>query len=266
MSQRNQAKTVRQSDFQPVYDLIDTLQPANLRAAYHRLNHRTRAMLLIGSGLVVLLWVSLTMTQLALQYIHSTTGPFLLDALKSPYQLEARPLSMLAADQISILPATVGDYSVMGSTFQATPMPAQSDKDSKVAAPAQQLPTSVVNAPLGNCLISAVDGAVPSNCTGYNATFTTMGDYQNAKETTLNVTMAMFSSHAEASQVMKKLQQQALSQGSVGNYAIGVGQVDYFYSSQSNLYVFSWANGMSVFTASSSSFDDLEKFVKQFPY
>lgn len=263
MPQRNTAKVSRQSDLQPVYDLIDALQPAKVRAAYNRLSYRTRAFIMIGVGVMVLIWTVVLMLQAVTEHVRATTGPFLMDAIKAPYQLETRLIPMLPADQGFLLPISFGEYSASSIPFQATPAP-----DQKAGAPVTPvtLPASALNVPLANCLLSAVDGAAPTNCTTYTATFSTSVDYMNASGTAVNVAMSFFAGHTDASQVMRKIQQQAATLGSIGNYAIGVTPVDYFYSSQSGIYSFSWANGPWVNTASSASFDDLEKFLKQFPY
>lgn len=265
MAQRNSVKVTTKSDLQPVYDLINALQPRNVKAAYNRLGHRTRALLLIAGSTVILLWALTTILSLAVQHVRATTGPFLMDALKAPYSLEARLIPLPPADQSFVLPNTVGEYAVMGSLFQATPIPPQA-AESTEPVPALPAMTSVISSQVASCLSTALEGPTPTNCATYNASFVAAGDYQKAAGTSLNIVMAYFASHSDASEVMRSLQRQASTNGTVGNYAIGVGQVDYFYSSQSQLYVFTWANGAWVYTASSPSFDDLEAFIKQFPY
>jgi hypothetical protein len=262
-----QRKATRQSDLQPVYDLIDALQPAHIKAAYKRLNRRTRAILLISVATVVLLWALFSILGFAMNYVKNTTGPFLTEALKTSYNLEARVMPLPPVDQTSLLPNAVANYTLVGSPYQATPVPAKTGKNNKAdAQPTVVPPAPVINSPLGTCLTTAIIGADPANCTGLPAVYTAMGDYQNAAGTTVNVSMALFTSHTEAGDVMRKLQQQAAVGGSLGNYAIGVTQVDYFYSSQPQVYMFSWANGSWVYTAVSSSSEDLDQFVKNFPY
>ncbi len=55
-------------------------------------------------------------------------------------------------------------------------------------------------------------------------------------------------------------------QGMTGNYAIGLGAVDYFFSSTATTYTFTWGHGNWVYTVSSASFAELEAILNNLPF
>jgi hypothetical protein len=255
----------RESDLQPVYDVLDALQPAHLKAAYHRLDRRTRYWLIIGIATVVLGWSMLTLMQMITRHVAATTGPFLSDALQAPFQLDTRPMPAWTTENTMILPSNVGNYAIVDGSVQIViPTPVTEATSGQATVP--DVPSVVPAAVLGKCLHSATSADLTATCVGIPAQYLAFADYQSAEGIVIHLVSAQFGSHDDATQAIKALRRQAGSVGHVGDYAIGVGTVDFFYSVTGDQYNFTWSNGMWVYLVSGASSADLEAFTQSFSY
>lgn len=246
-----------------MYDLLDALRPAHLKAVFYSLSHRTRWIIITSVAVIALMWSALMLVQVMMQHVRNTTGPFLFDALVDPYGLEVRLIPALTGDLD--LPPVVGSY-----TRSASILNIASDATAAESAPeteAETVEPAPVRSATAECLLTAAsDSANPLNCTGYQALYAASTEYQTADGVTIQVNAARFPTDAVATEAMNALHTQAGTLGRTGNFAIGVTAVDYFYSSANALYSFTWSNAVWVYTVSSPSFDQLEAFVKAFPY
>jgi|FLYN01.1.fsa_nt_gi hypothetical protein len=293
----------RESDLQPVYDFLDAIRPSNLRAAWRRTNRHTRWLMIFTVAGVVLLWSVLRISIMVANHIDATTGPFLWDALRAPYNLEKRfvPAVDPNADleTIALLPATIGEFTLQPeveaveetATEQAvdqaasepvsepSPEAVTADSAAEGAITAEQTAGAeaavtetpvpeipVIVYPVSDCLYAGGTPVDKAACVTAAAQYIESGTYQNAEGTAIRVTVAQFASDSEATQVAKDLHRYAFTIGSVGNFALGVGQVDFFYSTITDQYSFVWSHENWVYTASGPVFDDVEALVKAFPY
>jgi len=268
MSQQRKTSARRESDLQPVYEVIDALQPDHLKAAYNRMDRRTRYVIIMIIASAVLAWSMLTAVRLLSQQIAATTGPFLMDALKAPYSLDTRTLPIPVDAQTTVLPMTVDSLTRLDQTVKVI-VPVVVSEAEQEAGAIQETGMNLdalAAYPLAGCLATTVTNSIESACVPFRAQYATFGDYQMADGSRMNVTAAQFSSDDEATQVMKALIHQAGSVGRVGNYVLGVSAVDYFNSAAGNYYIFTWSHGMWVYTLTHPSLPVLEAAVKAFPY
>ncbi|MEZ4667652.1 MAG: hypothetical protein R3E39_07015 [Anaerolineae bacterium] len=267
MSRSNSRTQRRQSDLQPVYDLLDALHPAHLKDQFNSLSHRTRWIIITTAAVIALMWSALMLVQAMVQHVHSTTGPFLLDAIVSPYGLEGRLVPALGGDLD--LPTTVGDFNRIGDVVTLSPdikQPVES-ASAETAAGDEDAVSAPIRSATAECLLTAAsDSTDVVNCITFRALYAASTDYKIADGSTLNVTAARFPTEETATEATYSLYEQAGSQGKTGNFAIGVLPVDYFASSGNGLYSFTWSNSVWVYTVAAASYDQMEAFVKAFPY
>jgi hypothetical protein len=255
----------RQSELQPVYDFLDMLHPARLRAHWNRIGRRAQWTLVISLASLVLIWVVLNLLLLTMRHVRATTGPFLFEALQAPYELSARPVPLPGDETVTVLPAAAGDYTLQAETVQIVapgmPAPVQAAATEQETAPAP----AVANFFVGQCLLNAAQPETETPCTGVAPLYLTFGTYGSGG-TLLDAAAARFDSAANAREAMKSLRQFSGANEAVGNYAVGVGEVDFFYSSTGERYTFTWAHDTWVYTVSGAAFHELEKLVRAFPY
>lgn len=264
MAQQRKTISSRQSDLQPVYDLLEALHPARLRRNWQRLDMRSRWLLIISVASLILVWVMLNLTSLMIRHTRATSGTFLFDALHAPYQLETRLLPVLPLDDTSMLPAAAGEYMLQPETVQVV-RPA-------VAAAPSAAETEAVAAPVnaasrfitGQCLLSPPETDAP--CLSSQWLYLTSGSYAKPDGTIINAAAASFASAAEGRQAMKDVHGYANQRSVMGNYALGIWPVDYFYSSFNGVYTFVWSHDNWIFTLSSTALEDMEKLIEAFPY
>ncbi len=266
MAQQRKTSVRRESDLQPVYDVLDALQPDHLKAVYNSVDRRTRYIILMIIATAVLAWAMLTTVRLVSQQIASTTGPFLLDALKAPYSLDTRTLPVPADAQTTVLPAAFGDFARLDETMQVIIPATVSESSAADSTQPVAVFESLAAYPLAGCLAASTNTAVEASCVGLRSQYLTFADFQTHDSSRMNITAAQFASDAEAKQVMKALSRYAGSVGRVGNYALGVTTVDYFNSTVGGYHSFTWSHGVWVYTLSSPSLPLLEGGIKAFPY
>jgi hypothetical protein len=267
MSQKRKPAFRRESDLQPIYDVVDALQPDHLKAAYNRMDRRTRYLVIMLVATLILAWSMLTAVRLLSNHIAATTGPFLFDALKAPYSLDTRTLPLPVDAQTTVLPTAVGDITRLDETVKVIVPVAVSASQEAAAEEQVGIPLdSLAGYPLAGCLATTATSNLESACVGFSAQYVTFGDFQSKDGSRVNVIAAQFASDAEATQVMKALSRYAGSVGRVGNYALGVGTVDYFNSATVDHHIFTWSHGMWVYTMTSKSLSLLESTIKSFPY
>ncbi len=261
-----------QSDLQPVYDILDVLHPDNLKAVFNRLDFRTRWLIIITSATLILLWVTISLASGLAQHIRATSGPFLLDALQAPYSMTERTVPAADVTQITMLPMEIEDYILNLLTVETfipgvTPVVEAAaeiaDGSAAEVAPAEQYL-------LAECLLSAADfdplAETNTGCLPFPVAYLTSGLYEGGASP-IHLVAAQFDPvEVLTGNVMKSLKSQAERIGRMGNYVIGVGTVDFFYSSTPDLYSITWAHDGWVYTISTPDMNQLEKMLEAFPY
>lgn len=260
MAQRSVSKQP-QSDFQPIYDAIDALRPARLKATWQKMSHRGRILMLIMAALAVLLWSVGVIGALIGNYVRDTSGPLLIEALRSPYGLEGRLYPALEAPA---LPQTAGAWLLSAPPVLVTPPPAVKEGEPPIPVPGVSLESA-----LNTCLVQTALGVTPeAPCAGVASAYALIGDYQTQAGDRLNMVMSQFASPEDARLAMRQLFERARTDadGRTGSYVLGVTEVDYFTSSGRRMYSFSWGHGLWVYTVTTPSFDAMEDFVRSFPH
>jgi len=261
----------------PVYALLDLLLPSHLMRAFNRIERRKRWAIIISVASIVLLWSMWTLTTTLMRQVRSNSGAFLMDALQAPYNMVDRLTPTVSAAYMTILPiqtdvllldvASVETF-VPGVTPEVEPV--AEDPADVAAAPVAVSPLE--NDQMGNCLWSASDYEPGENemttaCLKLPAAYLTSGFYNDNNGAAVHVVAAQFKPELATTQdVMTALKAVADSIGRTGNYVIGVGAVDYFYSSTPDLYSFTWAHNGWVYSIASPDMAQLEKAVKGFAY
>lgn len=263
MAQLRSKQVQRQSDLQPVYDLLDALHPARLRAAFTRLDHRTRWILVTSVAGVVLLWTVLSLMQLGISSIRASSGPFLLDALRAPYNLEARLIP--APDMLMTLPVQVGEYLVQPETVMMALVPTLTEGSDIATVEAPAL-TFAPSSPAAQCMVKALNDAGKSVCGMPNPLYLTGGNFVNGAGLTTQMIASQYASAADARQAVRALFRETRQQAVTGNYAIGVGAVDYFFGSTAENRTFAWGHGNWVYLVTSASNSELEAVLNQLPF
>lgn len=258
MAQSRSKRTQRQSDLQPVYDLIDALNPSKLQRSFLSLSHRTRWMLVSVVAGLIFLWVVISLMQLGVQTIRANSGPFLMDALRVPYNMEARLIT--PPGTLVNLPVQVGEYALQADSIQLTPAPVV---DPAVVPTA---PSFTAVSPIAQCMVNAGAGLTDAACGLVNMQYVAGGNYLHSNAQTTQIVASMFASQSESQEAVRTLFQTARHQGMTGNYAIGLGAVDYFFSSTATTYTFTWGHGNWVYTVSSASFAELETILNNLPF
>ncbi|MBZ0297838.1 MAG: hypothetical protein K8L99_35110 [Anaerolineae bacterium] len=92
------------------------------------------------------------------------------------------------------------------------------------------------------------------------------GSYQKEDGTTLSMTAAAFDDHDTATETLKALHNYAERQGTIGNFTLGVVDVDYFFSRIQRQNTFGWTHGDWVFVVTANNFDKINTFMQVFPY
>lgn len=272
-----------QSDLQPVYDVLDALQFGHLKARFNQLSMRTRWLIVIGIATLVLLWATVSLSGLLVQHIRATSGPFLLEALQPPYNLVERLTPETDPAQMTILPMQLDTYVLNLTTVQTlhdgiapvVEADAASAETTDAATDAAAAPAEAVVAPIhylmGDCLTSAgnfdPEADAQTTCVGVPATYLTSGLYEGGSGSPIYMAAARFNPDVvSTSDVMKTMKDYAERVGRSGNYVIGIGAADFFYSTTPELYSFIWAHNGWVYVISGPDMAQLETALKVFPF
>jgi|GEM_PF-6861156 len=262
---------------QPAYRVFDALRPSRLMHSSNRVERRKRWTIVIIIASLVFLWSLWTLSTTLMRQVRANNGAFLMDALQAPFNLTDRMSPAVSAAYMTILPLQtdillLNVASVETFTPGVTPVVEPVAVD-PVADPAvATLPASTLqNDLLGECLWSAglYDPAAQEQlaCLKLPAAYLTQGLYEDANGAAIHVVAAQFKPElATTMQVMNALKAVADAVGRTGNYVIGVGAVDYFYSSTPDLYSFTWAHNGWVYSIASPEMSQLEKAVQGFAY
>ncbi len=279
-----------QSDLQPVYDVLDALQFGHLKAAYNRLSIRTRWFIIIGVATLVLVWATVSLSGLLVQHIRATSGPFLMEALQPPYNLVERLTPETDPAQMTILPMQLDTYvlnlmtvqtlhdgiapvveaDAAAVTAETTDAAAATTETTDAAAPVEAV-VAPIQYLMGNCLVSAgnfdPEADAQTTCVGVPATYLTSGLYEGGSGSPIYMAAARFNPDVvSTSDVMKTLKDYAEGVGRSGNYVIGIGAADFFYSTTPELYSFVWAHNGWVYVISGPDMPQLETALKVFPF
>lgn len=232
-------RPTEQSDLR-LFERIEALAPTTLYARWMQLKRRTRWLVVITLASLVLAAALMTLSNAAIEHIDNTRGPFLEEALVAPYQIAARALP--SADRALL--ATVGGYRYHQDSAE----------------------TPVTYHRSGQCLLQ-IDSDKAAIC-GLDASVKARvsGGYLRDDGAAVSVVAAQLSSSAEVSAAMPELVTFSDQNGSIGNFSVGGGNVDYFYSREGDRYAFTWSRADWIYTASSTSFAALEDWLGAFSY
>ncbi|MBN1286246.1 MAG: hypothetical protein JXB47_12680 [Anaerolineae bacterium] len=158
--------------------------------------------------------------------VRSLNATDYMSAIAAPYNLDSR-LVASPGSTYGLLPMNVGDFVRDVST----------DAQSKVLAK----------------LGVASNGSIAST-------------YTLATGEAASVSAEEMVSENEALFVMRKLREYASKKGSVGNFAIGLGDVSYIYYRVGTVNSLSWTHGPWLYTVSGTSMAIVNQFVQDFPY
>lgn len=251
-----------------------------------KVSRRTWWLIIMMLAAVMLAWAALVVVQ----HWEETRGPVLHDALAAPYEIEARAYPALDTPAEAMLPAKVGDYTLLTAAPEAAPSEAEaaeaasseatSLEDAALpeaetaqgeAAPADtqaaEVPPTIQFGLLETCLLEA--GLADASCViSYRPVLYATGAYARADGThQVNVVVAQFYDEAQAVQAMSELFDFSRASGRTGNYALSrVRPVDYFYSSLAGRYAFAWSSGPYIYAAVGANVSDVNQLVEKLPY
>jgi len=273
-----------QSPLQPVYNVINVLRPDHIIRSYKRLNRRQRWAIIMSFASIVAMIAILTASIALMRHIRATSGDFLFDALEAPFNLADRMTPAVDTAYATVLPIQIDTIMLDVSTLktfipgispaeEAAPVveATAGGAEGTVEATAQPTLAQTMNDQLGFCLWSAAEFdptlAMQTGCLPYEARYLTNGYYRDNGGALVHVSAVMFSQDVSPSvDVMTALKARADLIGRTGNYVIGVGPVDYFFSSTPELYTFTWAHNGWVYSISSPDMGVMEKAIRNFPY
>lgn len=98
------------------------------------------------------------------------------------------------------------------------------------------------------------------------AVSTASARYAQSAEGVVDVTAARMASAEDATFALRTLKDAASENGSLGNFALGLGEVSYVTYRIGEASALAWAHGGWVFVVSGSQIADVDAFVKTFPY
>lgn len=225
---------------------------ARYKRAFDRQPARVRGLELIAVATVIMLVVALFFATQVKAYIDSKRGPFLEEALASPFELNAESTPFIDDNGAIVLPDSFAGYNL-------------------IETKANQGSLSQLN----RCLLGlrvAIGADQQAYCTRtYGATHTAYGRYMSANNTPIDVIATRFQEVSHADQTLSELLRYTRSVSQVGNFSLlDDDEPDYFYgltvSDFHRWLTFAWRQGNWIYMISAQSYDEVEKAVAVFPY
>lgn len=253
MAKSSSVVRARQSDLQPLYDAAERLHPTRLHQDFMKLPHKVRWSIIIAIATLVLMFSVFTVVSLLGAYIRDHTGPMLAQALQAPFNLGQRTMPIAAAEDLTIFPASAADFALRADVITFSPARLESG---------DLIPSLTTHSLFASCA-QPVEGSL--GCFPTSPLYITSGTYQ-AGERLVELSAALFEAEPSATSAFASFMALGRQVGQVGNYATGLGAIDYAYISTNRTYHFMWSHGPWVFTAASTEPTDLEAVMKALPF
>lgn len=162
------------------------------------------------------------------------------EALSSPFDLNDRALLDPNMHINDVLPVSFGDFQRVTNTEEMGSF--------------SRLTSCLTNSGTYQC---ALEYAPQYNLATY---------YMDNEGNVIEVMVANYWNDDLATETMDDAVSHARTFSRVGNFVVGAGEIDYFYSTTRNWFSFTWGHGAWVFSISASSPDILENAVQALPY
>jgi hypothetical protein len=253
MAKSSTVVRTRQSDLQPLYDAAERLHPTRLHQEFMKLPHKVRWSIIIAIATIVLMFSVFTVVSLLGAYIRDHTGPMLTQALQAPFNLEQRTMPIAAVEDLTIFPASAAEFALGADVIAFSPARLESG---------DLLPSLTTHSLFTQCP-QPVEGSF--GCFPTSPLYITSGTYQTG-ERLVELSAALFEAEPTAASAFASFMVLGRQVGQVGNYATGIGTIDYAYISTNRTYHFMWSHGPWIFTASSTEPTDLEAVMKALPF
>lgn len=162
------------------------------------------------------------------------------EALRAPYDLEEKSTLDPEATLGDIIPASFGDFT-------------------RVTA----VEADATFGRLTNCLVD--NGFFECNL-DYTPQYSNASFYEDSKGNRIEVVVANYWNEESASETMYDVVGVARTFSRVGNFVVGVGEIEYFYSTTRNWFSFTWGHGAWIFSISAQTPSVLEDTLSVMPY
>jgi hypothetical protein len=257
-----------------MFDFLESINIKTGRKIYYSVPRRVWNIIVGVVALMVLIWATVSLVNVALTQLAWENRPSIMARLAGPYSIDTHPTPILDLSiETGVLPETVGSYnnqliavdvSVGRAEFVNVSTRIVGDDGSSFDAVTRG--TLQVSNFTGLCLLNTA-GAVVIDCgLPRYALYAEAVNYVSGGDT-VTVVVAQFADTEQTSQAFTQLYEVSRFVGVVGNYAMLESRaVDYFYSSTSNNFHFTWTNGTWIYTANSVSMTALDGFMSTFPY
>lgn len=116
---------------------------------------------------------------------------------------------------------------------------------------------------LTNCL---VDNGFFECGLDYTPQYSNASFYEDSRGNRIEVVAANYWNEESTSDTMYDAVGVARTFSRVGNFVVGVGEIEYFYSTTRNWFSFTWGHGAWIFSVSASNADVLELALQSLPY
>ena len=222
------------------------------KRAFDRQPARARGFELITFAALILLLVGFVFAGQVKAHVDAQRGPFLEEALDSPYELDTRPVSLIDESGQITLPTSFDRYNLVTTNLSGGSL-------------------SQIN----RCLIGQrVDYTSSENayCTRtYGAQSVAYGRYMDRSNAPVDVVVTNFMEKSHADQTFLELLRYSRSISQVGNFSLLDDDVaDYFYSmSVSDFHrwiSFAWQRGNVIYMISAQDSGRVEAAVNAVPY
>jgi hypothetical protein len=244
--------------FQIVLLLLNTLVARIIydltrwKRAFDRQPARARGLELISVATLILLLVGFVFAGQVKAHVDAQRGPFLEDALDSPFELDTRPAPFIDEYGQITLPASFEGYKLVNSD-----------------------PEGVSISQINRCLVGLrVDYTSDANAycpRTYGALSVAYGRYMDRSNSPVDIVVSNFMEENHADQTFLELLRYSRSISQVGNFSLLDDDVtNYFYAvsvSEFHRWVtFAWQRGSVIYMVSAQDSGRVESTVKAFPY
>jgi hypothetical protein len=229
-----------------IYDLT------RWKRAFDRQPARVRGLELISVAALILLVVGFVFASQVKAHVDAQRGPFLEDALDSPYELDTRPAPFIDEYGQITLPASFEGYKLVNSD-----------------------PEGVSISRINRCLVGLrVDYTSDANAycpRTYGALSVAYGRYMDRSNSPVDIVVSNFKEKSHADQTFRELLRYSRSISQVGNFSLlDDDTADYFYAVSTSEFhrwiTFAWQRGSVIYMISAQDSGRVEAAVNAFPY
>jgi hypothetical protein len=216
-----------------------------------RMDRRTRLILIGTAASIVAGFVLFTLLNFLGDKIAESRIPVLDEAIVAPYGLSERPFAPLDMQR---LPTSVGDFTLTqavsdGEIYNAVV--------GGYAGPEYSLSQCIITVSLQEmrpCMVTT------------RAQFLTGGYYANSAGVNVHLMAVRYATTAEIDETMRWMLNEARAVGAIGNFIIGVHDVDFYFSRTGSNFSFTYSHGNWMYVVSGASNPDVQAFVEAFEY